>query len=483
MKLISPSALVVGAILNALAAFLLIPAVAGVIYDTENIAVFLSSAGISSLTGFLLMALGSRHRKANLQARQMFLITASAWLVVPCFGSLPFLLSFDGLSFTDAIFESISGLTTTGSTIFVGLDSVSPDILLWRSLLQWLGGMGIIGMAIAVLPFLSIGGMKLFRTESSDWSEKSLPRTQQLLKQILGTYTLLTVICGFAYFAFGMDACNAVNHALTTLSTGGYSTSDNSFAQFDSLPLYWVSIFFMICGATPFVLFIRFMRHQDWKIFQDEQWKGMLSIIAIITGLLSVTIYFNQDLPVMQAITHAAFSTVSIVTTTGYASSDYMAWGNFAIAIFFFATFLGGCSGSTSGGIKTFRVQLCFTMIKEQTAKAVHPNAVMSRRYSGSKVSDEIVSSLVGFLFIMSLSTTVITLMLTATGLDLTTSLTSAATALMNVGPGLGDVVGPAGNFSSLPTLAKWVLCMGMIMGRLEFLTIIVLFSPSFWRR
>lgn len=483
MKLLSPSLLVLGVALNALAAFLLIPALVGFLLNTGSHLAFVSSAGISCVAGITLSLLGLRHRSAHMQSRQMFLITASAWMVIPCFGALPFLFVFDDLSVTDAVFESISGMTTTGSTVFSGLDNMDQDILLWRSLLQWFGGMGIIGMAIAVLPFLSIGGMKLFRTESSDWSDKSLPRTQQLLKHMVYSYMILTALCAIAYFSAGMSGFNAINHAMTTLSTGGYSTSDNSFSQFDSLPLHWISTIFMILGATPFVLYIHFLRNRSLRTFKDAQFTGMLGMLAILTALLVIPAMEAQHETFLEAVTHAAFNLVSIVTTTGYASSDYMQWGNFAIAVFFIATFLGGCSGSTSGGIKVFRIQLCFIIIREQIAKAIHPRAHLTRYYNGAYVSDEIVTSLVGFLFVMAMSFTVITLVVASTGLDFVTSITASATSLMNVGPGLGGIIGPVGNFSTIPALAKWTLCLGMIMGRLEFLTIIVLLSPAFWRR
>ncbi|MDP1930564.1 MAG: TrkH family potassium uptake protein [Gammaproteobacteria bacterium] len=483
MKLISPSLLVLGVVLNALAAFQLIPATLAMVLESGNHAAFFTSAAVTSAVGTTLAVIGNHYRTSNLQPRQMFLITASAWLVVPCFGALPLILHGDGLTFTDAVFESVSGMTTTGSTVFVGLAAMTADVLLWRSLLQWFGGMGIIGMAIAVLPFLSVGGMKLFRTESSDWSDKSLPRTQQLLKHMVYSYMVLTLLCALSYRGFGMGWFNAVNHAMSTISTGGYSTSDNSFSQFTSLPLHWIAIVFMIMGAIPFVLYIRFLRHRSLLVFADAQVRGMLAILATLAVVITGAVILERDLPFAQALTHATFNIVSVVTTTGYASADYMQWGSFVIAIFFFATFLGGCSGSTSGGIKTFRVQLCFTVIREQIAKAIHPRATLARRYNGNNVSDDIVTSLVGFLFVMALSLTILTLILAATGLDLVTSLTASATALMNVGPGLGDIVGPSGNFSTLSAVAKWVLCLGMIMGRLEFLTIIVLLSPAFWRR
>ncbi len=483
MKTFSPVLVVLGVALCFVALLQGFPALLAWRLATGNLPAYALSALLSGGAGLICIAVGHAHRSPHLQPRQMFLITATAWLVVPLFGAMPLLLSLEGLSVADAVFESVSGMTTTGSTVLVGLDAMAADVLLWRSLLHWIGGMGIIGMAIAVLPFLSLGGMKLFRTESSDWSDKSMPRTQQLLKHMVLVYMVLTLLCALLYRVFGMDTFNAVNHALATISTGGYSTSDSSFAQFSSPALHWICIVFMILGASPFVLYLRALRHRSLAPLGDRQLRGMLLMMAVLSASLAVAVWQTGDTSVGQAVTLATFNLVSVVTTTGFASADYTQWGNFAIVVFFFATFLGGCSGSTSGGIKTFRIQLCVTLIREQVARAIHPRAALPRSYNGVTVSDEILSSLVAFLFLMVLCLTVMTLLLSLTGLDLVTSLTGSVTALANVGPGLGPIIGPAGNFSSLPDMAKWVLCAGMIMGRLEFLTIIVLFSPAFWRR
>jgi len=483
MKTFSPVLIVLGVVLGFVALLHLFPALLAWGEDSGNLSAYALSALLCGGTGLVCIAVGHANRSPHLQPRQMFLITATAWLVVPAFGALPLLLTHNALSLPDAVFESVSGMTTTGSTVLVGLDSMAHDILLWRSLLQWFGGMGIIGMAIAVLPFLSVGGMKLFRTESSDWSDKSMPRTQQLLKHMVLVYVVLTLLCALLYRAFGMDTFNAVNHALCTISTGGFSTSDSSFAQFSSPALFWVCIVFMILGASPFVLYLRALRHRSLTPLGDRQLRGMLLMMAGMSASLTLLIWLGGETSVGQAVTLATFNLVSIVTTTGFASADYTLWGNFAVVLFFFATFLGGCSGSTSGGIKTFRIQLCLALIREQVARAIHPRATLPRAYNGATVSDEILTSLVAFLFVMVLCLTVMTLLLAMTGLDLVSSLTGAATALANVGPGLGPIIGPAGNFSSLSDAAKWVLCGGMIMGRLEFLTIIVLLSPAFWRR
>jgi len=483
MKTFSPVLIVLGVVLCVTATLQLFPALLGVAYETGNHSAFFKSAAIGFLAGTVCVAIGHLTRSPHLQPRQMFLITATAWIVVPLFGALPFLLLPQGFSMADAMFESVSGMTTTGSTVLVGLDTMGQDILLWRSLLHWFGGIGIIGMAIAVLPFLSVGGMKLFRTESSDWSDKSLPRSQQLLKQMVLLYMAFTVLCAFLFKVFGMDTLNAINHAMATISTGGFSTSDSSFAQFESPVLHWICIMFMVLGASPFALFLRALKHRTLAPLRDRQLLGMLAIMGVLSSALAVAVWQLGDSSVLDSVTLATFSLVSVMTTTGYASTDYTLWGNFAIVIFFFATFLGGCSGSTSGGVKTFRLQLCMTLIREQVARAIHPRAALPRNYNGVTVSDEIVTSLVAFLFMMVICLAVMTLLLSLAGLDLVTSLTGSATALANVGPGLGPIIGPAGNFSSLSDMAKWVLCGGMIMGRLEFLTIIVLFSPAFWRR
>lgn len=484
MKTFSPVLIVLGVVLCFLALLQGFPALLAWGMNTGNLPAYALSALSCGGAGLISIAVGHAHRSPHLQPRQMFLITATCWLVVPVFGALPLLLTLDGLTLADGVFESVSGMTTTGATVLVGLDAMAADVLLWRSLLQWFGGMGIIGMAIAVLPFLSVGGMKLFRTESSDWSDKSMPRTQQLLKHMVLVYVVLTLLCALLYRAFGMDTFNAVNHALSTISTGGYSTSDSSFAQFASPALHWIGIVFMILGASPFVLYLRALKHRSLApLLADRQLRGMLLMMAGMSASLALVVWQAGDSSIGQALTLATFNLVSVITTTGFASADYTLWGNFAIVVFFFATFLGGCSGSTSGGIKTFRIQLCVTLIREQVARAIHPRATLQRSYSGVTVSDEILTSLVAFLFVMVLCLTVMTLLLAMTGLDLVTSLTGAATALANVGPGLGPIIGPAGNFSSLSDTAKWVLCGGMIMGRLEFLTIIVLLSPAFWRR
>lgn len=421
-----------------------------------------------------------RSKIRHVNSRQMFIITVVNWLGVSIISSIPFVLSNQDISFTDAVFESVSGITTTGSTVLSGLDDMPRDILLWRSITQWIGGIGIIGMAVAVLPFLRVGGMRLFRTESSDWSEKSIPQTQKFLLYLVASYLMLTILCIVAYRLSGMGWFDAVNHAMTTISTGGYSTYDSSLGHFDSLLVHWVATVFMILGSVPFIIYVQYISHRHIRI--DQQVKAFLAILFGASFTLGCYLYVIRDMDLISAFTTSSLHVTSIVTTTGFASDDYTGWGEVAICIFFFLTFVGGCSGSTSGGIKVFRFQIFYLILREQIIRSIHPNAVINLQYNKKVVNKDVIDSSISFIFMLMISIALLTLALSFVGLDLVTSLTGSVTALMNVGPGFGEVIGPAGNFSSLPDAAKWILCIGMLLGRLEFLTIVILFSPMFWK-
>lgn len=423
------------------------------------------------------------NRSHQLKQRQMFGLTVSAWVVLPLFSSLPLLFSDEDLSITDAFFESISAVTTTGSTVMTGLDATPGDILLWRSIMQWMGGIGIIGMAVAILPFLRIGGMRLFATESSEWTEKALPRTNRLARGLVISYLALTTGCMLTYWALGMDLFNALNHALTTVSTGGFSTSDSSMGQFDQLSILLASSVFMMLGGIPFFLFVRLLHGQTQPLLRDRQVHFFIKLLLLAALVIAVYRVVRDGTLPWEAFVHALFNVTSVVTTTGYASEDYSLWGPLVVVLFFFLTFVGGCSGSTSGGMKIFRFQLSMLLLREQVLRLLHPDIVVSRRYNGRIISDEIVSSSVAFSFIFLATLAVVAAILAMLGLDLVTSLTGAVTALANVGPGLGDIIGPAGNFQTLPDGAKWVLTVAMLLGRLELLTVFVMFTPHFWRR
>lgn len=481
MKLLGPTLLILGAILNILALFMLVPLALSITYNSDNQLAFFSSATITSLVGIGFLLIGKKSRLDFMQPRQVFLITTSAWTGVSLFSALPFMLSANPLGLADSVFEAVSGVTTTGSTV-MSVDGLPKDILLWRSMLNWIGGVGIIGMAIAVLPFLRVGGMRLFKTESSDWSDKAMPRAQSLMAMIIYSYIALSIICCLAFWLAGMDLFNAVNHAMASVSTGGFSTSDSSFAQFDNLLIHWIAIVFMLAGAFPFVLFVRLLVNKKFIVFKDTQVRGLLWIVAITTAALTAQLIITDQMAPFKALTMACFNLVSVITTTGFASGDYQLWGALSLIIFFFVTFVGGCSGSTTGGIKVFRLQIFGGLVKEQIMTAIHPRAIISRRYNNRLISSEIIASSISYMFLMVACLVVIAVILALTGLDLVTSFTGAATAVMNVGPGLGPIIGPAGNFSSLSDTAKWALSAGMLLGRLEFLTILVLFTPAFWR-
>ncbi|TNE33710.1 MAG: TrkH family potassium uptake protein [Alphaproteobacteria bacterium] len=441
---------------------------------------FLLSALATSFAGLVLIALSPAAASFELDRRQGFLMTALAWVVIPAFGALP--LFAHGLSFTDAFFEAVSAMTTTGSTVMSGLDGTAPSILLWRSLMQAIGGVGVIVLGIIMMPFLRVGGMQLFHTESSDTSEKIVAKAFDLAIWIIAIFVLLTGLCAAAYRALGMDWFDAVNHSLTTLSTGGFSTHDASFAYFEGGAMLWTATIFMLAGALPFVAFIRFARGKFRAFATDIQLRGFLIFLGATIILIAATRTVRSDIPFFQSLTDAAFNVVSIVTTTGYASEDYQLWGPFAIGVFFILTFVGGCSGSTAGGVKIYRFQILGRLAIAHLTRIVSPNRVHPVLYHDRKVEDDVAFAILSFLVVLLFSLILSTFLLAWLGVDLMTALTGSATAIANVGPGLGGTIGPAGNFQNLPDGAKWILSIMMILGRLEFFTVLVLLTPAFWR-
>ncbi|GGX94350.1 Trk system potassium uptake protein [Litchfieldella qijiaojingensis] len=419
----------------------------------------------------------------ELKPRQMFVLTTLSWVTISGFASLPLVLGAPQLTLTNAVFESVSAITTTGSTILVHIEDLSDGLKLWRGIMQWLGGIGIIVMGIAILPFLKVGGMRLFHTESSDWSDKVMPRTGGIAKATLSVYCGFTLLAAVTYWLGGMSLLDAVVHAMTSLATGGFANSDASFGAYADNPfILWTGSLFMLAGALPFVLYIRFLRGSRLALWRDEQVRGLLALLgAVIVGLAAYRVALGTA--PFEALTQATFNVVSVVTTTGYASDDYSQWGPLAFVAFFYLTFVGGCSGSTSGGMKIFRFQVAAEMLKNQLRFLIHTNGVFSSRYNGMPLTDDISRGVVAFSFFFFLTIAGLALGLSLLGLDFVTSLSGAATAVANVGPGLGDIIGPAGNFAPLPDAAKWLLCFGMLVGRLEILTVLVLLTPMFWRK
>ena len=471
---------IIGVFLITLAISMLFPMLTLLVFNhPQDLKAFLWSSLACMIAGLSLLAFG-RQRNPNLRPRDMYLLTTVTWLVVCLFASLPMML-LRHMSYTDAFFETMSGITTTGSTVITDLDHASPGLLIWRSMLQWLGGIGFIAMAVAILPLLRIGGMRLFQTESSDWGEKVMPRSHMAAKYILFIYLTFTLIGIVAYWLAGMGWFDAINHAMTSVATGGFSTSDLSMGNF-SPASHWVAIVLMILGSLPFTLYVATLRGNRQALVRDEQVRGFLALLAITCFLFSVWYWINSEQPYWDALRIVSFNVVSVVSTAGFALGDYTTWGGFAVMAFFYLTFVGGCSGSTSGGLKMFRFQVALTLLMANLKQMVHPRAVIKQQYNGHNLDEEIVRSILTFSFFITITIGVVAMLLAMLGLDPITSLTGAATAVCNVGPGLGPIIGPAGTFAELPDAAKWILSIGMLMGRLEIITVLVLFTSSFWR-
>ena len=426
--------------------------------------------------------LTTKGRPFDLRFRDAALLTALAWFVVPAFAALPLMASPIGLDAVDAFFEAVSGITTTGSTVMTGLDDLPPSVLLWRSTIQWIGGIGIIGLAIIILPFLRIGGMQLFRLESSDRSEKSLPRVRSIMTVVGSLYLTLTVACFAVYLALGMTPFDALNHAFTTLPTAGFSTHDASFGYFDSPAIEWAAVVFMVSGAVPFLAYLRLMRPGRWSERIDRQAVTLVAVLASATLMFAAWMVLAEGYDVGFALTKAAFNVTSITTTTGYASFDYTSLGAFAGSLFFVLIFVGGCTGSTAGALKIFRHIVIVKIAIQHIGRAVRPHLVAPLRYGGQVLTDDQVASVGTFVFLYLAAFAAIAVIMSALGLDTVTALSAAAQAIGNVGPGIGPIVGPAGNFASLPDAAKLVLAFAMILGRLEILGVLLLFMPSFYR-
>lgn len=473
--------LVTGALVATLGVAMLLPALVDLAADNDDWMIFASAGMVTILVGFGLF-IANRGAPKGLSTRQAMLMTVVSWVALVAFGALPIHWSGIVPSYTDAFFESMSGLTTTGATVITGLDTAPPGLLFWRGLLQWLGGLGIIVMAIAVLPMLQIGGMQLFKAEAFDTAEKILPRATQISTSITLVFIAITGVCAIAYIAVGMAADDALIHAMTTVATGGFSTKDASIGYFANAGVEWVAILFMILGSIPFILYVQMLQGRFRPLFADEQVKvffGFL-IAAVIAGWMMA--HFSEYHMGINGLRHAAFNVVSVMTGTGYSSTDYGQWGSHAVTFFFVLMFVGGCAGSTSCGIKIFRFQVFFEAVRQHIAQVMYPHGVFRAHFNGKPIEQRVIASVMSFFFLFMTSFVVLAMLLRLSGLDTITSLSGAGTALANVGPGLGDIIGPSGNFQSLSDVQKWLLSAGMLLGRLELFTVLVLLLPRFWR-
>ena len=460
---------------------MLIPFFIQFIYGEQN-NTFLSSATVTMFIGMLLVLANlEENRKLNLQ--QAFLLTALSWLSIAIFGCIPFLFSNLNLSFGDAFFESMSGITTTGSTIITDLDNAPKSILIWRAILQWLGGIGIIVMAITILPLLNVGGMQLFRMESNETTEKILPRTREVTLVLSIIYLALTFFCSIAYWLVGMNLFDSVAHAMTTIATGGFSTYSNSIGHFQNSKIEIVSIIFIILGSIPFIAYLKFVKGDRNIFIKDSQIRGLVYILIISVLLMFLYLIINnKEYSLLNNLRISTFNVVSILSGTGYVTSDFGLWGKFPLIFFLFLMFIGGCAGSTTCGIKIFRFQILGSFILNQIKKLVYPRGIFSIKYNNEKISNTFIYSIITFIFLYFFIFFIITALLSLNGLDFITALSGSASAISNVGPGLGETIGPNGNYSNLPIFSKLILSFGMLLGRLELFAVLVLFFPSFWK-
>ena len=458
--------------------FMLIPIIVQFLYN-EIDSSFFGASIITIIFGTLFFLSNLDHEK-KLNLQQAFLLTALSWLSIAIFGSLPFVFSNLDFSFTNAFFESMSGITTTGSTIISNLEDMPKSILLWRAILQWLGGIGIIVMAITLMPIMNVGGMQLFKVSNNDSSEKILPKSKEIALRLIYIYSILTALCGMTYYFFGMNSFDSLTHSMTTIATGGFSNYNESIGYFDNISIEIVSMIFIILGSLPFIAYIKFLNGNKSIFISDVQIKTFLKIIFFSVIILSIYLTFNDQLEFNFRLIF--FNIISILTGTGYVNAQFDNWGGFSLVLFLILMFIGGCAGSTTCGVKIFRIQILFIFISNQLKKIIYPKGVFVVKYDQNPIDNKFIASVISFIFMYLVIFFIMSALLSVTGLDFITSISGAATSISNVGPGLGSIIGPNGNFSTLPEISKWILTVGMILGRLELFAILVLFLPSFWR-
>ena len=477
----TPIIYLIGMLLCILSLFMMIPAFVDWFYGNNDWPAFVGSSLVTLFVGAILFLSNRDSTTEHLELRQAFLLTNGAWISIALFGSLPFLFSEIDMSLTDAIFESTSGITTTGATVINNLEATSHGILIWRALLQWLGGVGIIVMALAVLPMLSIGGMQLFKTESYETPDKVVPKAASFAAGISIVYITLTIMWACMLWGAGMPIFDSIAHAMTTLATGGYSTRSDSLAAFNSSSIEIIIIFGMIVGSLPFVHYLAITKKGFRSLFKDDQVKLFLTLIVFVVFIVSIYLHFN-NVPFLEALRLASFNVISIITGTGFGTSDFNNWGGFPTTILLILMFVGGCAGSTTCGLRMARIQVLVANAKAQISKLIRPHAVVVSYYNQKPIPENVAESVMGFFFLYIISFAVIACLLGGLGLDLITAISGAASAIGNVGPGLGDIIGPSGSYQSIPELGKLFLCAGMILGRLEIFAILVMFSPLFWK-
>jgi len=461
-----------------LGVFMFIPIILQLIYSEIDSSFF--GASIVTIIFGILFFLSNLDHDKKLTLQQAFLLTALSWLSIAIFGSLPFVFSDLNFTFVDAFFESMSGITTTGSTIIHNLNEMPKSILLWRAILQWLGGIGIIIMAITLMPIMNVGGMQLFKISNNDSSEKILPKSKEIALRLIYIYISLTLFCGSTYKIFGMSSFDSLTHSMTTIATGGFSNYNESIGFFNSVSIEISAMIFIILGSLPFIAYIKFLSGNKKIIFTDVQIKTFFRII--ISSIIILSVYLTISGSAELNLRSVFFNIISILTGTGYVNAEFDTWGSFTLILFLGLMFIGGCAGSTTCGVKIFRIQIIYLFVVNQLKKIIYPNGVFILKYDQNPIDNKFISSIISFIYMYLVIFFILTALLSLTGLDFITSISGAATSISNVGPGLGSIIGPNGDFSTLPDSSKWILTLGMILGRLELFAILVLFLPSFWK-
>ena len=472
---------IIGVLQIILGIFMAIPIFSQFIFS-EIDSSFITSSAITLVFG-ILFVLSNLDYEKKINLKQAFLLTTLSWLTIAIFGSLPFYFSDLNISFTDSFFESMSGLTTTGSTIISNLELAPKSVLLWRALLQWLGGIGIIVMAITLMPIMNIGGMLLFKVLNTDSSEEILPSSKEISLKLILIYFVLTFLCALAYKIFGMGYFDSLTHSMTTIATGGFSNYNESIGHFNNVKIEITAMLFIILGSLPFIAYIKFLNGNRKVFLNDSQIKTFIKLIIFSILILFFYLFIKIEDFSLSDFRYISFNSISILTGTGYVTGKFDQWGSFSLFFFLILMFIGGCAGSTTCGVKIFRIQILYKFIINQLKKIIFPRGIFVIKYENNNVNDKFLASIISFIYLYILLFFLITALLSLSGLDFITSISGAATSISNVGPGLGSVIGSSGNFSTLPDFSKWILSAGMLLGRLELFAILVLFLPSFWKK
>ena len=472
---------ILGLLLVVLGLTMLVPAIVDLTMGEESWRIFLSSAFVTSLSGFGLALATANSLGTSLTLRQSFLLTTLTWVVLPAFGALPLYLGEVSFDLTDAMFESMSGMTTTGTTVMVGLDEKEAGILLWRSILQWLGGLGIVIVALVFLPVMKVGGMQHFRSEGFDTMGKVLPRAADISLMLIQVYVGLTVVAAIAFVLSGMGPFDAINHALTTIATGGYSTRDASFSEFPAAAQYACTALMWLSGL-PFIRYVQLVNGSVTPLMRDVQARAYLRWTLYAIAMIAAYRFWQGEVAVERVLRESAFNTVSLFSGTGFGTADVSSWGGFPLLVVIVVGFIGACTASTGCSIKVFRFLVLFEAIKSQLRQLVHPNRVALVHIDGRRVDNEVISSVIVMFTAFVLGFGVLTILLSLNGLEMRAAITASWTAICNIGPVYGHGVGESGAVDQFSDTVKWLMMAGMLLGRLEMVAVLVLLLPRFWR-